>query len=104
MLHDVTERKRAEEKLADVNANLEHLVESLCRFCEQVQGAYGDMTVLPGCELTHVPPRLIPGQIEAARRAFLATGHRVVKLPPQAQDRNVSGRPRAHHPGGARTH
>lgn len=53
-------------------SNLEHLIESLRRFCEAVEGAYGDMVVLPGCELTHVPPSLIPAQIEAARQAGAA--------------------------------
>jgi putative hydrolase len=50
-------------------SNLEYVVASLARFCEKVAGAYGEMQVLPGCEITHVPPVLIGDMIDAAREA-----------------------------------
>ncbi|NLW51253.1 MAG: histidinol phosphate phosphatase domain-containing protein [Candidatus Brocadiaceae bacterium] len=50
-------------------ANLEYVVVSLARFCEKVAGAYGEMQILPGCEITHVPPVLIGAMVEAAREA-----------------------------------
>jgi histidinol phosphatase-like PHP family hydrolase len=41
-------------------------VPRLAEFCEAVRGHYKDLKVLPGCELTHVPPELIA---ELAARA-----------------------------------
>ena len=51
------------------HSNVEYVVVSLARFCEKVAGAYGEMQVLPGCEITHVPPALIGGLVDAARDA-----------------------------------
>jgi histidinol phosphatase-like PHP family hydrolase len=48
-------------------ANIEFVVESIAEFCEVIAGAYEEIDVLPGCELTHVPPVLIPKVIEQAR-------------------------------------
>ncbi len=50
-------------------SNLEFVIVSLARFCEAVAGAYGEMEVLPGCEITHVPPVLIGGLVDKAREA-----------------------------------
>ena len=50
-------------------SNLDFVLDSLCEFCEMVAGAYEGVDVLPGCELTHVPPVLIPRLIDAAREA-----------------------------------
>jgi len=50
-------------------SNVEYVVVSLARFCEKVAGAYGEMQVLPGCEVTHVPPMLIGEMVEKAREA-----------------------------------
>jgi len=50
-------------------SNLQFIVESVVELCETVEGAYEGLQVLPGCELTHVPPLLIPGLIEQAREA-----------------------------------
>lgn len=64
-------------------ANLEHVLHSLVTFCEVIGDAYGDMTVIPGCELTHVPPRLIPDMIckarEAGARIVLVHGETLVE-------------------------
>jgi len=49
------------------HSNLEFVVTALARFCEAVAGAYGQMEILPGCEITHVPPVLIGGLVEKAR-------------------------------------
>lgn len=51
------------------HSNLEYAIASLARFCERVAGAYGEMQVLPGCEITHVPPVLIGEVVDAAREA-----------------------------------
>ena len=51
------------------HSNLQFIVESIRRFCDAVRGEYGELQVLPGCELTHVPPALIPGLVECARSA-----------------------------------
>ena len=48
-------------------SNLEFVVTSLARFCEAVAGAYGELEVLPGCEITHVPPVLIGQMVDRAR-------------------------------------
>ena len=48
-------------------SNLEFVVMTLARFCEAVAGAYGEMEILPGCEITHVPPMLIAGLVDRAR-------------------------------------
>jgi histidinol phosphatase-like PHP family hydrolase len=50
-------------------SNLEFVVASLARFCEQVAGAYGDLEILPGCEITHMPPVLIESMVTRARDA-----------------------------------
>ncbi len=50
-------------------SNLEFCIVSLARFAEAVAGAYGEMTVLPGCEITHVPPVLIGDMVDQAREA-----------------------------------
>lgn len=48
-------------------SNLEFMIERAVRFCEAA-GRFGDrLTVRPGCEITHVPPRLIGGLVERAR-------------------------------------
>ena len=50
-------------------SELEYVVVSVARFCEAVAGAYGEMQVLPGCEITHVPPVLIGRLVDQAREA-----------------------------------
>ena len=49
------------------HANLEMIVRSTCEFCNAVRGHYGEMVILPGCEITHVPPALIGELVERAR-------------------------------------
>jgi putative hydrolase len=48
-------------------SNLAMVITRLAEFCEAVQGAYGEMEVLPGCEITHVPPVLIGKLVDEAR-------------------------------------
>lgn len=48
------------------HSNVEYTIVTLARFCEAVAGAYGEMQVLPGCEITHVPPVLIGDLVEKA--------------------------------------
>ena len=49
------------------HANIEFVVRAACRFCGASAGHYGAMRILPGCEITHVPPALIPGLVDQAR-------------------------------------
>jgi histidinol phosphatase-like PHP family hydrolase len=72
------------------HSNLEFVVSSLARFCEAVAGAYGEMVVLPGCELTHVPPVLIGDLVEAARDvgAELVVVHGETVVEPVAEGTN----------------
>jgi histidinol phosphatase-like PHP family hydrolase len=48
-------------------SNLEFTLVSLARFCEEAAGAYEGLEILPGCELTHVPPHQIGAMVEKAR-------------------------------------
>ena len=50
------------------HANIEQIVRSTCAFCEAVRGHYSGLEILPACEITHVPPALIGGLVERARR------------------------------------
>jgi histidinol phosphatase-like PHP family hydrolase len=74
-------------------SNLEYVIASLARFCETVAGAYGQMEVLPGCEITHVPPVLIAEAVDRAREAgaevVLVHGETVVE--PVAEGTNRAG-------------
>ena len=54
-------------------SNLYLILDNLTRFVSKTR-AYLDVDVAPGVEVTHVPPPLIPGMIEASRKA----GARVV--------------------------
>jgi histidinol phosphatase-like PHP family hydrolase len=49
------------------HSNIEHVVGRTVEFCESVNGHYGDLQVVPGCEITHVPPPLIRGLVVLAR-------------------------------------
>ena len=48
-------------------SNLQFVIEAIAEFCEAVAGAYGELQVLPGCEISHVPPILINGLVVRAR-------------------------------------
>jgi len=47
-------------------SNIDHVVESLVRAARDLRGHIG-ITLLPGAEITHVPPALIAGLVERAR-------------------------------------
>jgi len=49
------------------HSNIEFVIGAACRFCEASERHYGQMRMLPGCEITHVPPRLIEELVERAR-------------------------------------
>ncbi|MFO8008034.1 MAG: histidinol phosphate phosphatase domain-containing protein [Candidatus Brocadiia bacterium] len=49
------------------HSNIEPLMAAMVEFCEAVAGYYGEMQVLPGCEITHVPPPLINGLVALGR-------------------------------------
>ena len=67
-------------------SNLEFVITSLKRFCDEIAGHVG-LVVRPGCELTHVPPSLIPSLVEKARNlgahGVLVHGETIVEpVPP----------------------
>lgn len=47
--------------------NAEFVVSKLVRACKEAEYNFGDLTVLPGAELTHVPPRGIPKLVARIR-------------------------------------
>jgi len=49
------------------HSNLEPVVTALVRFCEQTRRLI-DLPVLPGCELTHLPPEAIADLVQRARK------------------------------------
>jgi histidinol phosphatase-like PHP family hydrolase len=49
-------------------SNLEVLLAQLKRFCASHDSEKKDLAVIPGIELTHIPPDLIPSMVEEARR------------------------------------
>ena len=87
------------------HADIEDNIARVRRFCEAVRGCYGDMTIVPGCEITHVPPRLIGGLIEKAREmgAAIVLVHGETIVEPVAEGTNraaIEGRADAvAHPG-----
>lgn len=50
-------------------SNVDLVVASLAGFCQNVAGLYGEMEILPGCEITHCPPPLIGEMVERAHEA-----------------------------------
>ncbi|MFO8058077.1 MAG: histidinol phosphate phosphatase domain-containing protein [bacterium] len=50
------------------SSNLSLVVPALVRFCRDLEAFADDVTVLPGLELTHVPPESIAGLAREARR------------------------------------
>jgi histidinol phosphatase-like PHP family hydrolase len=50
-------------------SNYEEVARRVRQFCERGRGHYGQMQLLAGCELTHVPPEQIREYVEAARQA-----------------------------------
>ncbi|RMG56746.1 MAG: histidinol phosphate phosphatase domain-containing protein [Deltaproteobacteria bacterium] len=49
------------------SSNLEHVLTNMVRVCGDLTRESG-LTVLPGVEITHVPPSMIPALIEESRR------------------------------------
>jgi len=41
------------------HSTIEPMLEAIRRFCDAVNGHYGPLELLAGCEITHVPPELI---------------------------------------------
>jgi len=71
-------------------SNLAMVVTRLAEFCEAVQGAFGEMEIIPGCELTHVPPILIGKMIDEAREvgAEIVLVHGETLVEPVAEGTN----------------
>ena len=72
------------------HANIEEVVRRACHFCEQVSETYGGMKILAGCELTHVPPALIPQLTDKARElgADIVLVHGETVVEPVAEGTN----------------
>ncbi|PKL91805.1 MAG: PHP domain-containing protein [Candidatus Goldiibacteriota bacterium HGW-Goldbacteria-1] len=51
---------------ADIS-NLESVIKSLTKVCNDTNKAYKDIVCLPGVELTHIPPVLVAGIVKKAR-------------------------------------
>ena len=49
------------------HSNIEHNLRCMRKFCEGAGDFSERLTVVPGCEITHVPPRLIGELVERAR-------------------------------------
>lgn len=49
------------------HSNLEHTLSSITRICEELNKV-GRIKVIPGVEITHVPPKLIPNLVEQSRK------------------------------------
>ena len=71
-------------------SNLALVVTRLAEFCEAVQGAYGEMEIIPGCEVTHVPPMLIGKMVDDARElgAEIVIVHGQTLVEPVAEGTN----------------
>jgi len=71
-------------------SNIGFILECLSEFCEAASGAYEGLEVLPGCELTHVPPVLIQGLVVQARElgAELVLVHGETIVEPVAEGTN----------------
>lgn len=65
------------------HASLEPTLGRLVEFCRTASGHYGEMSILPGCELTHVPPDQIAELTVRARelgaQAVLVHGETIVE-------------------------
>lgn len=71
-------------------SNIAFVLERMGEFCEDTQGAYGEMEIIPGCELTHVPPIKIPGLVVQARElgAEIVLVHGETVVEPVAEGTN----------------
>ncbi|MCD6416440.1 MAG: histidinol phosphate phosphatase domain-containing protein [Planctomycetes bacterium] len=72
------------------HSNVEEVIGRTVKFCEAVAGHYGQMAILPGCEVTHVPPPLIGEIILLARElgAAVALVHGETLVEPVAEGTN----------------
>ena len=65
------------------HGTVELIVRAAVLFCEAVGGHYEGLTILPGCEITHVPPDLIGELVQKARelgaRVVLVHGETIVE-------------------------
>jgi putative hydrolase len=65
------------------HANIEQTVRRAVEFCRSVAAHYAPMKILPGCEITHVKPRLIGELVKRARelgaRVVVVHGETIVE-------------------------
>lgn len=73
------------------SANMRHILECVVPFSRN-HGHYFDMTVIPGVELTHTPPSLIPEMVVAARKvgAGIVVMHGETVVEPVARGTNLA--------------
>jgi len=72
-------------------SNLDWIIPRICRACERAEEDFG-VRVIPGIELTHVPPRRIAELVEAARNlgARLVVAHGESIAEPVARGTNLA--------------
>jgi len=73
------------------SANMSVILENIVRFSHK-HGHYFDMTVIPGVELTHTPPSLIPEMVISAREngAKVVVMHGETIVEPVARGTNLA--------------
>ncbi len=85
-------------------SNIDFIIERLTKVCKQLRKEQW-FKVVPGVELTHIPPRLIPSMVKKARAlgARVVVGHGETLTEPVAQGTNMayisSGVDIVSHPG-----
>lgn len=72
-------------------SNMVHVLDNIIRFSKE-HGHYFDMTVLPGIELTHTPPSLVPEMVALARThgAKVVVMHGETVVEPVARGTNLA--------------
>ncbi len=74
------------------SSNLDLIVPRVARLCREINGLQLGITLLPGIELTHVPPPLIPPLVERARSmgAVVVVVHGETVVEPVAPGTNMA--------------
>jgi histidinol phosphatase-like PHP family hydrolase len=72
-------------------AKLDWVIPAIVRFCRELETVERDITVIPGAELTHLPPPLIPRYVELCRekgaRFVIVHGETIVEPVPPGTNR-----------------
>lgn len=73
-------------------SNIDLVLKQIIKVCRQLNKDKGGLKVIPGVELTHIPPRYIPLMVKKARRlgAKLVVGHGESIVEPVAPGTNAA--------------